>query len=655
MTQLVADQATSLLANALRKQLDALPHGHDLALCLNGEWLLGCATKTLERAFTTAHGDDVRVSTDADTDTLLCVVEHWIQSTAQLGEMERDLEGLYDELGASYESLSSIYEIGSDSSLLLHPEEALRRIIDRALAYEADLHAVFWLVDGATIVPAQWRNTATPQARPARLGLIGRALTEQRGIIDNRRANSDDEPELHDAQRVAVTPMMCRDRAVGALVVWHHAEGAFDSRLMGLLTSLASQAAMILEQDRLRKQTVEGERLRREVEISGVIQKTLLLGHAPQHFSGVEFGTVAHASRHIDGDFFGFFEQNAQTIDVLVADVMGKGIPAALVGAGVKSQFLRFAGARPQRHTANASLTPRTIVESVHKEVAAQLIDLGKFVTAVYARIEPSSQRLTIVDCGHTEVLHYRARDHRVVRLRDDRDDQANLPLGFVPGTPYPETEVAIEPGDCLCFYSDGITEATDAQGAMFGVEALAQTLALHRAAAPQEIADAIHVAVTTFATATGVNDDLTCVIAKILPAPRTLEFHAEPGHLQRVRQFADEICRAARASADDTARVLLAVTEAVSNVIRHAYSTDETGIVRIEGEAFADSVRFSIFDHGATFDRDGVDDPAFDGSSDGGFGIFIIEEVMDEVSLGRDANGNNRLDLRMRFKKGNE
>jgi GAF domain-containing protein len=295
---------------------------------------------------------------------------------ARADDLAQQQEDLFEELGTSYESLSSIYEIGSDPSLLLSPERALAKIIDRALAFEADLKAVFWLVRGGEAEPAQWRNTERPAPRDAGYGLVGRALDERRGIIFHRdRGSEPGEPELRGARRIAISPLICRDTAIGALVVWHDAAGSFDSRLMGLLTSLSSQAAMILEQDRLRQETVEGERLRQEVEIGGTIQRALLLGHAPVERADVDVGVVAEASRQIDGDFIDFFEHGETLLDVLVADVMGKGIPAALVGAAVKSRFVRYASTPKNSGRAMVPMAPpQEIVRAFHEDMSDELI-----------------------------------------------------------------------------------------------------------------------------------------------------------------------------------------------------------------------------------------------------------------------------------------
>ena len=416
-------------------------------------------------------------------------------------ELEAERDALFDELATSYESLSTIYEIGSDPSLLLCPKRALAHIIDRVLAFEDDLHAVFWLVDGDRLVPAQWRNTPRPEPRPSGAGLLGRVLAERRGVIVNHEG-----PESENAKRIAVSPMICRDKPLGVLAVWHEAEGQFDSRLMGLMTALASQAAMILEQDRLRTEVLEGARLRNEVEIGGHIQKALLFGETPRDLEGLDIGTVALASRHVDGDFFDFFRHGDHTVDVLLGDVMGKGIPAALVAAAVKSQFLRFAASGPDRLA--------QIVSDVHDQVAKRLVKLDRFVTAVFARFDTDTRTMTFVDCGHTTMLQYCSAKGEVTTHAIAPEGVANLPLGFVRSVHYGQAEVRFEPGDSFVLYSDGLTDARESGGGMFGVRRLSDSLAGCAHLPAQAMAEAICDAVRDFA-ADSIDDDLTCIVVK--------------------------------------------------------------------------------------------------------------------------------------------
>src|SRR5262249_48882423 len=132
-----------------------------------------------------------------------------------------------------------------------------------------------------------------------------------------------------------------RRQLLGALEVWHDANATvFSSQSRMLLTTLAFLAAMIVENDQVQRTSLESERLRRDIEIASRIQQTLLLGTPPLDLQLLRAGALTIPSWQMDGDFYDFYAYD-QVLDVIVGDVMGKGIAAALVGAATKNHFLR--------------------------------------------------------------------------------------------------------------------------------------------------------------------------------------------------------------------------------------------------------------------------------------------------------------------------
>ena len=114
----------------------------------------------------------------------------------------------------------------------------------------------------------------------------------------------------------------------------------FDAPFSRLLEAIAYQASMLLESDRLNRAIRENERLAQEIEIASSIQQTLLMGNPPVGIPSIEIAACSAPSQHIDGDFHDFLRHGA-AVDVLIGDVMGKGVAAALLGAAAKLQFLR--------------------------------------------------------------------------------------------------------------------------------------------------------------------------------------------------------------------------------------------------------------------------------------------------------------------------
>ena len=163
---------------------------------------------------------------------------------------------------------------------------------------------------------------------------------------------------------------------------------------------------------------------------------------------GVRAAALTIPSQRIDGDFYDFFNHRDTCLDVIVGDVMGKGIPAALLGAATKSHFLQALSRLISLAAPGVLPEPKDIVTLAHSEVARQLIELESFVTLCYARFDLVERRLELVDCGHTTTIHYRPATATCQLLQGE-----NLPLGVSESEIFEQMSVAVEPGDVFLFY----------------------------------------------------------------------------------------------------------------------------------------------------------------------------------------------------------
>ena len=136
----------------------------------------------------------------------------------------------------------------------------------------------------------------------------------------------------------------------------------------------------------------------------------LLLTQPPTDVPGLQVAALTIPSQRIDGDFYDFFRHENQCLDVIVADVMGKGIPAALVAAATKSNFLEALCHLTAMSRSGQLPEPKEIVTLAHADMVRQLIDLESFVTLIYARFDLGRRQLDLVDCGHTGMMVVRAR-----------------------------------------------------------------------------------------------------------------------------------------------------------------------------------------------------------------------------------------------------
>lgn len=396
----------------------------------------------------------------------------------------------------------------------------------------------------------------------------------------------------------------------------------------------------------LQAASVELEQAReREIEVGFRIQQTLLLDQPPKDVPGLRIAALTIPSQRIDGDFYVFLRHSDACLDVIVGDVMGKGIAAALLGAAAKSHFLRALSDLTIVSKNGKLPEPKEIVMLAHAELARHLIDLDSFVTLVYARMDLTRRRLDLVDCGHTGTVHLHGKTGLCEILHGD-----NLPLGVREGEIYDQVSVPFEPGDLLLFFSDGITEARNRGGELFGVERLEEFIRVNAALDPTALVEGLRKAVFTFSGTERLTDDLTSVAVRVeerqLPSMEAeIEIFSDLRNLRTAREFVRAFCGDVPGTPLDdesVAALELAVNEAVSNIMKHAYHGRADQSIHMEAEAFPSHVSIRLHHLGDPFDPSAAAQPALDGSRESGFGAYIISRSVDEVRYYRDERGRN-------------
>ncbi|MEJ2009874.1 MAG: SpoIIE family protein phosphatase, partial [Acidobacteriota bacterium] len=417
-------------------------------------------------------------------------------------------------------------------------------------------------------------------------------------------------------------------------------------------TTELETANMIKDKLLVREQTVtkELERAReREAEVSFRIQKTLLLDQPPIDVSGLRVAALTIPSQRIDGDFYVFLRHRNECLDVIVGDVMGKGVPAALVGAATKSYFLK-ALSHLMAFSRNGKLPePKEIVMLSHAEVVRQLIELESFVTLSYARLDVMRRQLDLVDCGHTGIVQVHGKTGDCEILHGE-----NLPLGVREDEIYDQITVPFELGDLFFFYSDGITEARNDAGELFGIDRLIECIRTNSQLEPGAFIQAIRSAVFTFSGTDRLADDLTSVAVRVesreAPLAREeVEIRSDLKELCQVREFVSSFCHGvpgAPVSQESICSLELAANEAASNIMKHAYHGRTDRWIHMEGEAYPSHILIRLYHLGDSFDPSGLPPPVLDGSQESGFGAYIISKSTDDVRYYRDERGMNCITL---------
>lgn len=476
---------------------------------------------------------------------------------------------------------------------------------------------------------------------------------------------------------ILAIPLMIDSEVFGAMTIYAAEADAFGEQEIELLTELVSDLAFGIQtlrtraerdnaeqqlrslnaqlEQRVLARTAELQQAReREFDIGCRIQQTLLLDQPPANLSGLRMAALTIPSQRIDGDFYVFIEPRESCVDVIVGDVMGKGIPAALLGAATKSHFLKAFGQLSPLYPTGQLPEPERVVTLAHAEIVRQLIDLESFVTLCYARIDARMRSIELVDCGHTGIILRRGRTGLTEVWHGD-----NLPMGVRVDEVYKQFSVACESRDILLFFSDGVTEARNPAGELFGIERLRDCVQNHGQLDPSALVEKIRQAVVSFCGSDRLNDDLTTVVIRLeeisVPLARAeLKIRSDLQQLHRAREFVRTFCSGLPIAVLDEEQVgalELAIDEAISNIMKHAYHGVSDRHIELRAEAFPDRITVQLHDEGDPFDPATASPAEPDGSHESGAGLYILRRSVDEVTYRRDTCGSNCVTL-VKFSK---
>ncbi len=367
----------------------------------------------------------------------------------------------------------------------------------------------------------------------------------------------------------------------------------------------------------------------REVEIGNRVQQTLLVTPQAPSYPGLLISAFSQASKGIDGDFLDVFQVDDNIIDIVVGDVMGKGVPAALLGAATKLQFSRSMSELMLARCALSELPqPSEIVGSVNRAMAPHLLALDSFVTLVYLRIDVQANTVTWVGCGHEEPLLVNELGHISYLVNQ------HTPMGLFIHEAYQQDYRCLSPGDGLFLCSDGVSDAMRSNGQRLGTDLVSTTAARHIFAnkTPAMVLHALRRDLLMDRVAIG--DDVTMVMLMrhaLYKKIARLEVPVSLKSLREVREFVG--LQASWLPEDVSSTLVVAAIEVFTNVIRHTQKLVAGAPLELVVENSSSGIQLDFKYLGSPFDPSfsplGSD---FDALSEGGFGLHIIHSVCDLV-----------------------
>jgi sigma-B regulation protein RsbU (phosphoserine phosphatase) len=333
-------------------------------------------------------------------------------------------------------------------------------------------------------------------------GLIGHvALTRQPFISPDVR----NEPMYINARERTrsemVAPIISNDEVIGVFDLESDELNAYAEDDLEVLMLLASQVAIIIEKVMLHEQLIEKKRLEGQLETARQVQLELLPPSDP-HLQGFDISAYNFPTEEVSGDYYDWVRVHEDQIAIVIADVAGKGVPAALLMA-----FLR-ASLRAATHIGYA---PQISMAKVNY-LLWESIERNQFVTAFYGILDATNRTLAYANAGHNPPLLVKANGQASFLT------QGAVPLGMFRETRYHEYYLTIEPGDLLVLYTDGVTEAVSPHEEEFGRDRLVRSVKAARDLSAREMISVIQKDISDWTDGRGANDDVTMFVIKALP-----------------------------------------------------------------------------------------------------------------------------------------
>ena len=372
---------------------------------------------------------------------------------------------------------------------------------------------------------------------------------------------------------------------------------------------------LLVESDNVR----EKEKMQSELDVATSIQLSVL----PKPLDNENIYGLMNPAKSVGGDFYDFFYIDENYLAIVISDVSGKGIPAALfmmkTETLIKSLTTSF-----KRDTA--------MIMKRCNDLLCNNNEAEMFVTSWLGILNLSSGELKYTNAGHTKPLI--VRNGRVEFL----DDKPDLVLGAMEGIEYHERTINLNKGDKICLYTDGVTEAHNINNELYGQDRLFEFATKNSIMTPRNFTVSLRKDIEKFSGDAEQFDDVTILtyeFSKDISMTESRVFDADVKELDNLFEYTSSLLRMLDFSNRDIIMINTAIEEVFVNVAKYAY--DKNGTVEVTLSKCKNRVSFVFKDSGKPFNPLEREDPNINASSSereiGGLGIYMVKKIMDEVS----------------------
>jgi sigma-B regulation protein RsbU (phosphoserine phosphatase) len=429
-------------------------------------------------------------------------------------DLSQKLSRLEDEnqrLRKAIEELSILNELARVISSTMDSQAVMETIVKRSIKAISAEQGAITLVEETSGSPLKTLIRATDTSKGQEQfridqNIVGWMIIHKKPLLSNDVMQDPNFKMFRMSSAASIKSLLCvpllvRNKLIGILTLFNKKGGiGFTDDDQRLLAIIATQSGQVLETARLYEQEQEKLALERELNAAREIQRSLLPRTLPE-MAGIDIAARSIPAQEVGGDYYDFIPLGNGYVEMVLADVSGKGLGAALLAAMGKGVLFS---------EVTRTLYPKTVVAETNK-IIRQYLQRKSFITLLLALIDTPRRTLSISCAGHCPPIMYKESRQAAEWLR-----VRGAALNFMENLQCEEAQLSLEPGDAYVFFSDGITEAANPKGELFGEERLKSVVEANHEQGASDILNSILTAVNLFASGAKQSDDQTVVVLKV-------------------------------------------------------------------------------------------------------------------------------------------
>jgi serine phosphatase RsbU (regulator of sigma subunit) len=409
-----------------------------------------------------------------------------------------------------FERLRVLYQISDSIRGELKLDDLLEKIMDISWSVVSPYRGVILLRDekDGTLDPVVVRSRDDEGEITISSTIVERCIAERVAILvsdapSDLRFSANESIIAGKIRSAICAPIVWKNEVLGVIYIDSQESGKvyYTDDEVELVSGIANQAAMAITNARLHREALDRQRLEKELEIARTIQMNLLPRSYPE-VDGLCISAMSMPARKVGGDYYDFVPLEDGRVAIIIADVSGKGVPAAILTATIRASI------RVESH--QPGLPPvKNIVSAINRWTCRDATN-NMFVTMVYAIYDPRKKTLEYTNAGHCFPLLFRP-NKEYISL-----ETGGCFLGMMEEAEYQTATVQLQPGDTLVMYTDGVTDAHNENGELLGIEKAISAIKANLHLPPEELRDAIYDTTLDFRGESEQFDDLTIIVVRL-------------------------------------------------------------------------------------------------------------------------------------------